>query len=107
MKLKRVSDPRGIRTLKEVGIYLDGITEYETETGSEGGVLVTQRTHSTPFYEITSSQIAVEELNKPVSQDTPEFGIKFYSRRYFLALRERLSGNEEVELPEPERRKYR
>lgn len=105
MKLKLIGNPREIRTPQEAEFYLDGIKKYELDNGLVGGILMTQRTYAPPLYEITSAEQATRELESPVLNNTPEFGIKFYTKKYFEALIERLRGNEEVELPEPKRRR--
>lgn len=99
-----VWDPEEIRDTRTADRYLAKITDYEQKTGKGGGVLMIQRNHSDGLYLIVSVEEAEKELKTPVSRDRPEFGIKFYAREYFEALRKRLDGDLEVDLPEPVKR---
>ena len=76
---------------------------YETRHQQPAGVLLTQRRQFGSLYEIVSEREAHQELKKPVRQDLPEFGIVYYPRAYFEALRQQLEGYD-VSLPEPVRR---
>ena len=108
-----VMDPADIVDVAQADDVIRRIGEYKKEMRcKKAGVLLIQKRQFAGSYEIVSDKEARELISRPVYDDengrrTPEWGIKFYPREYFLALRERLSGNEEIELPEPERRKYR
>ncbi len=96
-----VLDPKEIQSLDEVKKYLRDLTAYEREKKCKAGVLLIQRRQFDALYYILPVERAVAELNKPITQSTPEFGIKFYPTSYFLALHERLSGHDNYPLPEP------
>lgn len=94
-------NPTKIKTPEDVDEILKRIRLFEREKECNAGVIVIQRRQFTALYEIVSQEEGGEWLRKSVSQTTPEFGIKYFSRQYFEALRERLKGNKAYPLPEP------
>lgn len=102
-----VGNPEKIKNVNEAEDYLSRIMAYEREKNCMAGILLIQRRQFDGLYEIVSEEEAKYELGKPITRDIPEFGVKYYPRTYFEALKERLSGKD-VRLPELiSRRSYR
>lgn len=102
--------PEHIKTLSEVEKILAKIKLFESTTSSRAGVLYMQTRQFGSALYIISQQEAIQELTKPIFNEprTPEWGLKFFPRAYFEALRERLKGNKDYLLPQPlTREQYR
>ncbi len=100
-----VGDPEEIGSLEEVESYLSRIRTYERSHKCKAGVLVVQRRQFDTLYEIVSEAEAKGELSKPIS-GAPEFGVKYYQYSYFEAFRQKLLGDDRVNLSAPLRRLY-
>ena len=102
-----ILDPEEIVSLEEVEECLSRITAYEREKNCKAGILLIQRKQFDGLYQIVSEQQAMRELHRPISRDTPEFGVKYYPHDYFRVLKEKLSGKTDVKLPQPYSRRHR
>ena len=107
-----VMDPGDIIDVAQADDVIRRIRQYKKEMGcKKAGVLLIQTRLFGCVYGIVSREEARELMSRYVYDDPDgcgagEWGLEFYRLSYFKALRERLRGNEEVELPEPKRRKY-
>ncbi len=90
-----VKDPERIRNLDELEGILSRIIAFEGERKCNAGVLLIQRRLFGGFYMIFSKEKADQYISRPVSDRTPEWGIKFYPRSYFEELREKLNGEKQ------------
>ena len=95
--------PKRIKTLQDAEDILRRIKAYESAFKCKAGVLYTQNRSLGGILAITSNEEAREELTKPIRSEprTHEWGLEFYTRTYFEALREQLRGNNAYPLPEP------
>ncbi len=107
-----VKDPEEITKVAEVNDIIYNIAKYrKLKRCEEAGVLLIQRRSFSALYIITSKEEAEEYLARPILDEpggrrTCEWGLEFYSLRYFEALRRRLDGEKNVRLPRPSHRRY-
>ena len=93
-----VKDPEGIKVISEVEDILSRIIHYEIDNRCQSGVLLTQRRQFGSLHEVISEYEACKELKTPVRRNLPEFGVAYYPRTYFEALRKRSEGYD-IKLP--------
>ena len=99
--------PEKMKSLKEVVDTLSKIDHYERTLHCRGGVLIIQNRQFGSALYLISREEAEYELTKPVlsSPRTTEWGLAFYPRQYFEALRDRLQKKGgSCPLPEPLKR---
>ena len=98
-----VKDPEEIKVISEVEAILSRIVHHEIDNRCQSGVLLTQRRQFGSLHEVISEDEAYKELKTPVKCNLPEFGVAYYPRTYFEALRRILEGYD-IKLPKPIRR---
>jgi len=85
-----VKNPELIRTVEEADDILSRLAKYEQERSCKAGVLLLQTRGLGGHYSIKSEEEAREQLAKPVTDQTAEWGVKFWPKDFFETPREKL-----------------
>lgn len=102
-----IGNPEYIRTLKSVDGLLAKINEFEEGKKCKAGVLMRQATRGPPVnYHILSEDKAKEALASPIDFAKSGFGLIYYPKAYYKALRDKILGKNGKALPEPVERDY-
>ncbi len=95
-----VGNPESLRNLDEIMDVLNRTFLYEIERKCNAGVLLIQGGPLGGFYRIRSESEACKLMSSPVREKSVQCGIRYWTRSYFEALKDKLSGKD-VLLPNP------